>query len=89
MSRVRDIANILSSSTDMATDAEVVVAISNHASASDPHGDRAYASALIPSQTGNSGKYLTTNGSSVSWGTVSSGTDGATVIAYSFLGMGA
>ena len=27
----------------------------------------------IPSQTGNSGKYLTTNGTAVSWGTVSSG----------------
>lgn len=28
---------------------------------------------LIPSQTGNSGKYLTTNGTSTSWATVSSG----------------
>lgn len=28
---------------------------------------------LIPSQTGNSGKYLTTNGSVLSWGTVSGG----------------
>jgi hypothetical protein len=27
----------------------------------------------IPSQTGNSGKYLTTNGTAVSWGTVTSG----------------
>lgn len=89
MSRVRDIANIFSTSTSAATDAEVAVAVSNHSSASDPHGDRAYAAALIPSQTGNSGKYLTTNGTAVSWGTVASGTDGATVIAYSFLGMGA
>jgi hypothetical protein len=29
------------------------------------------AKAVYPSQTGNSGKYLTTNGSSTSWGTVS------------------
>lgn len=28
--------------------------------------------AVLPSQTGNSGKYLTTNGTSASWGTVSS-----------------
>ncbi len=27
-------------------------------------------SSILPSQTGNSGKFLTTNGSSVSWGTV-------------------
>lgn len=30
--------------------------------------------ALLPSQAGNSGKYLTTNGTDSSWGTVSSGT---------------
>lgn len=30
-------------------------------------------SALIPSQTGNSGKYLTTDGTTTSWGTVSGG----------------
>ena len=30
--------------------------------------------ALAPSQTGNSGKYLTTNGTSTSWATVASGT---------------
>jgi hypothetical protein len=28
---------------------------------------------LIPSQTGNSGKFLTTNGTSLSWGTIASG----------------
>jgi hypothetical protein len=32
--------------------------------------------ALIPSQTGNSGKYLTTNGTTTSWGTVTSGGSG-------------
>jgi hypothetical protein len=30
--------------------------------------------ALLPSQTGNSGKYLTTNGTTTSWGSVSAGT---------------
>lgn len=30
--------------------------------------------ALLPSQSGNSGKYLTTNGASLSWGTVGSST---------------
>jgi hypothetical protein len=33
------------------------------------------ADVAIPVQTGNSGKYLTTNGTTLSWGTVSSGTD--------------
>jgi len=32
--------------------------------------------ALVPSQTGNGGKYLTTNGSAVSWATVSAGGGG-------------
>lgn len=32
----------------------------------------------LPSQTGNSGKYLTTNGTTESWGTVSSGGNGYT-----------
>jgi len=32
--------------------------------------------ALIPSQTGNSGKYLTTNGTALSWATVSGGSGG-------------
>ena len=31
------------------------------------------ATAILPAQTGNSGKYLTTNGSAVSWGTVAGG----------------
>ena len=37
--------------------------------------------ALIPSQTGNSGRYLTTNGVSVSWGTVTPGTGTVTSVA--------
>ena len=41
MSKSRDIANILSTSTAMATDAEVSSAVSTHISATDPHGDRA------------------------------------------------
>lgn len=39
--------------------------------------------ALIPSQTGNSGRYLTTNGVSVSWGTVTPGTGTVTSVALS------
>jgi len=41
--------------------------------------------ALAPSQTGNSGKYLTTNGSTTSWATVS-GTGTVTSVAQSFTG---
>lgn len=37
--------------------------------------------ALIPSQTGNSGRYLTTNGVTVSWGTVTPGTGTVTSVA--------
>lgn len=36
--------------------------------------------ALIPSQTGNSGRYLTTNGVSVSWGTVTPGSGTVTSV---------
>jgi hypothetical protein len=36
---------------------------------------------LIPSQTGNSGKYLTTNGTTTSWATVSSGSGTVTSVA--------
>lgn len=39
--------------------------------------------ALIPSQTSNSGKYLTTNGVSVSWGTVTPGTGTVTSVTLS------
>lgn len=35
----------------------------------------------VPSQTGNSGKFLTTNGSTTSWGTVSGGTGTVTSVA--------
>lgn len=38
---------------------------------------KAYVDAVIPSQTGNSGKYLTTDGSAVSWGTVSASPGGS------------
>lgn len=88
MSRVRDIANILSGSTDMATDAEVTSSISSHAAAADPHtgymlestlttaGDIIYATgANTPSRLGigANGTYLTSNGSVPSWGTISTG----------------
>ena len=38
--------------------------------------DKPTASSLLPTQTGNSGKYLTTDGTTLSWGTVSGGGGG-------------
>ena len=40
MSRIRDIANLFSGSTDAATDAEVAAAISTHATAANGHVGR-------------------------------------------------
>lgn len=54
MSRARTIADILTAATTMSTDAEVAAAIL----------------VAVPSQGGNSGKYLTTNGSATSWAAV-------------------
>jgi len=39
--------------------------------------------AVIPSQTGNNGKYLTTNGSALSWGTISTTTNSLVNGSYS------
>ena len=59
MSRIRDIANLFSGSTDAATDAEVVAAIGSHTSASDPHGDRAAATSAISTHASvSNGHYL-------------------------------
>ena len=55
MSKARSLSNLFSSATDMATDSEVAAAVA----------------LVLPSQSGNSGKYLTTSGTSASWGTVS------------------
>lgn len=46
MTRARDVANVLSTATALATDAETAAAISSHNSANDPHGDRANAATL-------------------------------------------
>lgn len=43
--------------------------------------------ALLPSQTGNSGKYLTTNGTDSSWGTVTSGSTTPTAMVEMFAGV--
>jgi len=51
MSRARDLGKILSASTAMATDTEVSTAVSNHNSASDPHGDRANSATLYATKT--------------------------------------
>jgi len=42
---------------------------------------------LLPSQTGNSGKYLTTNGSSTSWATLTAPNDGTLTMAVSGTGL--
>ena len=73
MSRIRDIANILSANTDMATDAEVTSSIASHAAAADPH--TVY---LKESEFNAAGKNIVVNGgfdvwqrgTSVAYGTV-------------------
>ena len=98
MSKARNIASLFTASTDMSTDAEVATAISSHNSATTSvHGitdtsvlaTQTYAnnaaSSVIPSQSGNNGKYLTTDGSAVSWAAVS----GGATISDLFLTMGA
>lgn len=47
MTRAREVANVLSTATDLATDVETAAAISSHNSASDPHGDRSYTSSTV------------------------------------------
>jgi hypothetical protein len=47
MSRVRDLASILTASSVLGTDVEVATAVSNHSAATDPHGDRAAATTAI------------------------------------------
>jgi hypothetical protein len=47
MSRVRDLASILTASSVLGTDVEIATAVSNHSAASDPHGDRAAATSAI------------------------------------------
>lgn len=98
MTRARDVANVLSTATSLATDTETAAAISSHNSATTSvHGitdtsvlaTQTYAnnaaSSVIPSQSGNNGKYLTTDGSIVSWAAVS----GGATISDLFLTMGA
>ena len=60
MTRARDVANVLSTATSLATDTETAAAISSHATEANGH---------LPAQSGHSGKFLTTNGTSASWAT--------------------
>lgn len=63
-------------SVDDGTYSKTAQEISEHIdSSSDPHS-------TIPSQTGNSGKYLTTNGSTTSWGSVSGGGSSTKTVTY-------
>lgn len=53
------------------TDQDIADAISTHNSSVSAHSSLfATKQDLLPSQTGNSGKFLTTNGSTMSWGSV-------------------
>lgn len=47
MTRARDVASILTAASVLGTDVETATAISTHASAEDPHGDRAAATTAI------------------------------------------
>lgn len=88
MSRIRDIASILTASSDMSTDVEVATAVSNHAAASNPHteyvqktlttttGDIIYASsANTPARLGigSTSQVLSVSGGVPTWTTPASG----------------
>jgi len=62
MSRIRDLAKILTASTDVSTDAEVTSSIASHAAAADPH-----AAYLKESEFGAAGKNLVINGGFDIW----------------------
>lgn len=47
-----NLATSITSIGSLATDTEVATAVSNHAAATDPHGDRAYAAALVDDLSG-------------------------------------
>jgi len=47
MSRIRDIANLLTAANVLSTDVETAAAVTTHSSATDPHGDRAAATAAF------------------------------------------
>ena len=55
------------------TDQDIADAISTHNTSNSAHSDLfATKQDLLPSQSGNSGKFLTTNGSTISWANASS-----------------
>ena len=76
MSKARDLANLGSDTAALATDAEVSSAVAPKANTTDVNtalaakADTTALTAAVPSQTGQSGKYLTTNGTATSWATV-------------------
>lgn len=57
MTRARDVADVLSAASALATDVETAAAIL----------------VAVPPQSSNTGKYLTTNGSATSWAAVVAG----------------
>ncbi len=63
--------NLISAAIDLTTDIMGTLSIGNGGTGQTTAN--AALNALLPSQTGNSGKFLTTNGTSSSWATVSGG----------------
>ena len=75
MSKPRELSKVFTTSTELATDTEMVAMVTS-ASAHAMSAAMAYTDSEIssfealPSQSGNNGKYLTTNGSTTSWAAV-------------------
>ena len=102
MSRVRDLASILTASSVLGTDVEVATAVSNHSAASNPHteyvqktlttttGDIIYASgANTPARLGigSTSQVLSVSGGIPAW-TTPSGTSWTEVLARTSMGTG-
>jgi hypothetical protein len=68
--QVADVPTLNQNTTGTASNVTGTVAIANGGTGQTT--DNAAFNALAPSQTGNSGKYLTTNGTNTSWATISS-----------------
>jgi hypothetical protein len=70
----------IAAGSGLATDSEVATAVSDHAAAVDPHGDRAYTNSQLSSHTGSSTAHTATNISFTPTGTIAA-TDTQTAVA--------